>query len=266
MPELPEVETVKNQISTIIGSEISNVIISDKKLKNGVPHSVKLAINNKIINITRKGKYLLFHLSNGYIIGHLGMTGKFYLTPEKKEDKHAHVSLELNNDNKVFYLTYVDARRFGFMDYVKTPQEHKSYNSLGEDALLISGAELFKLKDNQKIKSFLLDQHKISGIGNIYADEILFVTKVLPTSISKTLSLETFTHIIKESKKILLQSIKNGGSTIQSYTSVNGQKGNNQMSLKVYGRAGKPCLFCSTKLSSDVIGGRSTVFCSTCQK
>jgi formamidopyrimidine-DNA glycosylase len=270
MPELPEVETTIRGLKPIIGSIIINIKINTPKLRFIIPKKMSLLTKVEILEIKRRGKFIIFLLSNNHaIILHLGMSGRLRLFEANKfeQKKHDHFILRTNQDH---LLAFNDARRFGFVDYGKTTNmfEKKYILRLGLDALGINlnGKYLLSRISNTAvpIKQILLDQKIIAGIGNIYASEILFNAQISPLVGGRELSLNECKKIIISTKIILKKAIKHGGSTLRDYVSVDGTVGNFQSNFQVYGQEGKK-IFGKT-IKKIVQYGRSTYYCPDLQK
>mgnify|MGYP001494130672 FL=1 len=289
MPELPEVEVVKRSLeSKIINSIIKKVQINDHKLRYKVKREiVKKLTGKKIKKIKRRSKFLIFEINKTYLmLVHLGMTGKFfledrnkkkfktsfyYLLDYQKDQKHNRVIFFLSKNRK---LIYNDVRKFGFIklykfsDYIRISH----LKNLGPEPLEKKwNFKYFKnyiVNKKRNIKNILMDQRFVSGLGNIYVNEILFLSGVRPCSEVKELKDFKIKKIIKNSKMILKKSIKLGGSTIKDFSSENGKKGVFQEHLKIYGRKGKKCsnVDCNTNIVRIVISNRATFFCKKCQK
>jgi len=270
MPELPEVETIIRGLKPMIGSTIINIKINTPKLRFIIPKNISLLTKVKIIDIKRRGKFIIFLLSNDYtIILHLGMSGRLRLFEVSKfeQKKHDHFVLRTNQDH---LLVFNDTRRFGFIDYGKTKNmfEKKYILRLGREALgkNLNGKYLLLKISNTivPIKQILLDQQIIAGIGNIYASEILFNARISPLVRGKDLSLNECDMIIVSTKIILKKAIKYGGSTLRDYVSADGTLGNFQSNFKVYNREGKKMLGKTVK--KIVQFGRSTYYCPDLQR
>ena len=287
MPELPEVEIVKQSLAKKIQKKkIKKVIITNRNLRFKIPLKFEELLENKIIKkVTRFSKYIILNFCNGsFCIIHLGMSGTIHLI--KKNDlnkftnasfynssslpkKHNHVEIHFK-DLKVIYN---DPRRFGFFKFIDSRE-------MLEDKLSHLGPEPFSksfdlkyllkyfLNKKKDIKSFLLDQKFVSGIGNIYASEILFFCKINPTIFAMKLSKKKCENIISYSKKVLNKAIKKGGSSIRDFRDTTGKSGNFQKEFKVYQRENLNCLRskCDGKIKKIFISNRSTFFCNTCQK
>ena len=270
MPELPEVETTIKGLKPIIRSTIINIKINTPKLRFIIPKNISLLTKVKIIDIKRKGKFIIFLLSNNHsIILHLGMSGRLRLFEinKFKQKKHDHLVLRTNQDH---LLVFNDARRFGFVDYGKTKNmfEKKYILRLGVDALAknLNAKYLFSKISNTMvpIKQILLNQQIIAGIGNIYASEILFNARISPLTEGKDLRLNDCKKIIISTKIILKKAIKYGGSTLRDYVSVDGTLGNFQSNFQVYNQEGNKIF--GKNIKKIVQYGRSTYYCPQLQK
>ena len=289
MPELPEVEVVKRSLkSKILNSIIKKVQINDHNLRYKVEKIIgKKLVGKKIQKIKRRSKFLIFEINKSYLmLVHLGMTGKFFFVDQKKkkfktsfyyfldyqkDQKHNRVIFFLSKNRK---LIYNDVRKFGFIklyklsDYIRISH----LKNLGPEPLEKKwNFKYFKnyiVNKKRNIKNILMDQRFVSGLGNIYVNEILFLSGVRPCSEVKELKDFKIKKIIKNSKMILKKSIKLGGSTIKDFSSENGKKGVFQEHLKIYGRKGKKCsnVDCNTTVVRFVISNRATFFCKKCQK
>ena len=272
MPELPEVETVKNVLIPIVkGRKILKIDVLRMSTIEGNPEEFALNLQNEIfLDVTRIGKYLIFHLTNDKVfISHLRMEGKYYELDEKDQDsKYARVVFHLDNKHK---LCYDDSRCFGIMKL----SNEASFKD--EEMIAKLGPEPFDVKDinslvkktkniRKPIKSTLLDQTLITGLGNIYVDEVLFACKIHPLTPANLITKNEWDLIIKNSVRILNDAITQGGSTIKSYHPGKDIDGNFQTRLKVYGKSGENCPNCGATLRFIKVGGRGTTFCPICQK
>lgn len=273
MPELPEVETVVRGLrSKVVGRIIRKVnIYYENIIEYPDICSFQEKIKNQKINeINRYGKWIIFVLDNYYLLSHLRMEGKYFLKSKGATlEKHEHVSFVLDNDME---LRYMDVRKFGKMQLI----EKENINKIGP--FLEMGLEPWDKKLNTlylkekflrkklPIKSCLLDQRIIVGIGNIYADEILFLSKINPLKEANSLSLEELERIIDNTKLVLEKAIEKGGTTIRSYTSLNGIHGLFQQELYVHSKEGQKCLICGSDILKIKVGGRGTYYCPKCQK
>lgn len=271
MPELPEVETVKNGLKNkVLNKKITNC----KILYEGIiayPQKEKFIneiIGQTINNIHRRGKFLLFELDYYYLVSHLRMEGKYFIKKlEEKFNKHDHIIFTLDEKEN---LCYNDTRKFGKMHLVKkdelniTPISKLGLEPWDENLNIKYLKEKFNKK--KAIKTLLLDQSIITGIGNIYADEILFLSKINPEKEGYKLTNKNLTDIIENTKIILEKAIESGGTTIHSYTSVDGIHGRFQQELLVHNKKGSPCPNCKKEILKIVVNGRGTYYCPKCQK
>lgn len=273
MPELPEVETVKETLKKlVIGKKIVNVTINyDNIIEYPIVDTFKKEIINETINdIKRRGKWLVFDLDKYYLLSHLRMEGKYFFKQKSDEHlKHEHVIFHFSDKTE---LRYLDSRKFGKMHLIEKNKAYnqKPLNELGlepwDEKLSI---EYLKEKYKNKklpIKTVILDQSIIVGIGNIYADEILFLSKINPLKKSFELNDEELSNIIKYTKEILDNAILNGGTTIRSYESSEGVHGRFQQNLLVHNRENDECPNCYDKIVKIKVGGRGTYYCPNCQK
>lgn len=272
MPELPEVETIKNYIKPLIeGDSFISSEIHHRKLRINIPENFEeVIINNKILSVIRKAKYIIINLNNNIsILFHFGMTGNITIYDKKpKKDKHDHVVLKLASQK---YLSFNDQRKFGLVTYIKSNNlaNSKFFTHLGIEPLdnRFNGQYLKKIIANKavEIKKFIMEQKNIVGVGNIYAAEALFLSKINPLLAANEISLKECTLLCKNIKSILLKAIEKGGSTIKNYKSADGNSGYFQYEFNVYGRANKPCNACKTPIKRLVQSGRSTFYCPKCQ-
>ena len=289
MPELPEVEVVKRSLKRkILNSIIKKVQIKDYKLRYKVEKEISIKlVGKKIKNIKRKSKFLIFEINSSYLmLVHLGMTGKFFFIDQNKEkfktsfyyflnyqrdQKHNRVIFFLNKNRK---LIYNDVRKFGFIKLYELNQIKRisHLNNLGPEPFEKKwNFKYFKdyiINRKRNIKNILMDQKFVSGLGNIYVNEILFLSGVRPSRVVKKLENFEIEKIIKYSKIILKDSIKLGGSTIKDFSSENGKKGVFQQYFKIYGRKDKKCsnIDCNNNVIKITISNRATFFCRRCQK
>lgn len=262
MPELPEVETVKNKISPyIVGKTIRD--IKTFYSKYAVLDCIK---NEKINSIERRGKYLIFVLDDYYMISHLRMEGKYFIKENPVKEKHDLVFFEFDG----FTLIYNDVRKFGMFYLFDKKTDICSIEPLskvGKEPFDMKKEELYSLLHNKKehIKTLLLDQSIISGLGNIYVDEVLFKSRLSPLKEGKDITLGDCESIIKYSIETLNDAIKNGGSTIRSFESFNGETGHFQSHLLVHSREMERCKVCGNIIQKIRVNGRGTYYCPTCQ-
>ena len=269
MPELPEVETVKRTLKKeVLNKKILSVsiywdnIIAYPEIKT-FDDKIK---NQTIINIDRYGKWLMFELNDYYLLSHLRMEGKYFIRKtEDEKEKHQHVLIHFTDGTD---LRYSDTRKFGKMYLIKKENifNEKPLKNLGLepwDKRLTP--QYLKEKFHKKhIKKELLDQSIIVGIGNIYANEILFKSKINPLEVATELTNKDYQNIINNTKDILSEAIEKGGTTIKSYTSSEGVHGRFQSHLLVHGK--EKCPKCNNKIEKITVGGRGTYYCEKCQR
>ena len=287
MPELPEVEIVKQSLAKKIQQKkIKKVIIKNRNLRFKIPLKFEELLQNKIIKkVTRFSKYLILNFSDSsFCLIHLGMSGtihlikkdnlnkftntSFYNSPNLPK-KHNHVEIQF----KDLKIIYNDPRRFGFFKFIDNKQDLiDRFSHLGPEPFYKNFDLKYLLKyflnKKKDIKSFLLDQKFVSGIGNIYASEILFRSKINPSRHGMNLSKVDCKKIIFFSRSVLNKAIKKGGSSIRDFKNISGENGNFQKEFKVYQRENLNCLRnkCNGKIKKIFISNRSTFFCNTCQK
>ncbi|CAJ2232298.1 DNA-formamidopyrimidine glycosylase [Companilactobacillus paralimentarius] len=272
MPEMPEVETVRRSlISQVKGRKITHVEIRYPDLITGdVDQFVEFVTGATISDVGRRAKFLLIHLDNGYtIISHLRMEGKYRISADPSAiDKHSHAIFTLDNGQKMIYN---DVRKFGRMQLWNTDElsENKSLKKLGPEPLstefTFQNLKPRIMRHHKDIKTVLLDQSVMSGLGNIYVDEVLWQVKLHPETPANHLSDEDIQKIIEASNQEMDKGIAAGGSSIRTYVDATGHKGNMQNNLKVYGKEGTPCPRCGTEIVKIKVGGRGTHFCPKCQ-
>jgi len=266
MPELPEVETISRDLrKSLLGKQITDVCIhnsavirepSAEKFKKGL-------IGLRIKNILRKAKILILELSNGKsLVIHLKMTGQLVYPGEGKTSR---VVFKLSNHKQ---LDFNDQRLFAELRLLDDWHDLPFIQNLGPEPLDLTLSEFKeKLKHKRtKIKPLLMDQKFISGIGNIYAAEILFAARISPLRPGESLTDKETVLLLQELKNILTKAIRYGGSSVDDYVRLSGKRGEFVKFHKVYGRENKPCFFCKTLIKKINLGGRGTYFCPKCQK
>lgn len=270
MPELPEVETVKRILEkALVGSTIKDIEVLKKRIIHGdVEHFRSQLIGQTYTRISRVGKYLVFHLTNDLVIlSHLRMEGKYIeIDHDQPLSRFARVVIHLSDGRRI---CYDDSRQFGTME-LRTEQDYlssKSLTVLGDEPFNIDKETFYKRikKTNKTIKEAILDQSIITGLGNIYADEVLYITKIHPRFPAKLLTREQTDAIVDQSIVVLNKAIAAGGSTIRSYQSARGVTGYFQQQLLAYGRHYQTCEICNHKFKKIRVGGRGTTYCPYCQ-
>lgn len=272
MPEIAEVETVRNTLKRLIlNKKIVDVkIIYPKIIESNISDFRKILQGRQIIDIDRRGKWLMFDLEDYYLLSHLRMEGKFFVKNSDEEIvKHEHIIISFEDHTD---LRYHDTRKFGRMNLVKKIDinnvEAIKKQGIEANSKDLNKNYLYERIHNKKIpiKTLLLDQTIISGLGNIYANEVLFASRINPQRLGCNISLDECQSIVNSSIKIINEAIENGGTTIKSYTSSLGVTGRFQSHLMVHKKEHEPCKICNTLIENIKIGGRSTYFCPKCQK
>lgn len=270
MPELPEVETVRR----VLTQKVVNLTITDIKVKyeniitGDVTEFKKNLIGKKIIGLSRLGKFLIFNLDEGNLVSHLRMEGKYFYSNEDLDNKHVHIIFYFDNG---YSLYYQDVRKFGRMEYKSNDDLYTTspLKNVGIDPILNKKIDYRLIYDkivsrNVAIKVTLLDQSIIAGLGNIYVDEVLFLAKVNPHRESDKVTYDEVKAIVDSSVMILFKAIECKGTTIRSYTSELGVEGSFQNFLNVHTKT--VCPVCHNKLTKDKVNGRSTYYCTMCER
>jgi len=271
MPELPEVETIRlGLLKKIKGKKITDLEIRVPKLINlDLQNFKKQLIGAEINNVKRRAKLIIIELSNNkFLIIHLKLTGQ--LIYNGTEEKTTRAIFYFDNGKK---LIFNDWRKFGYFKLISTSELEKFLQKqnfgpepLEKDFTFKKFQEILSKKSRSKIKPFLMNQANIAGLGNIYTDESLFDSQILPTRIINTLTLKEKKRLYESIKKILQKAIKYQGSSVDAYLNACGEKGGFVPHLKVYRRTGEKCFRCGSIIKRTVLGGRSTHFCPSCQK
>lgn len=273
MPELPEVETIRKTLKNLVlNKEIKDIEVYWGKIikhPDDVEHFKQIIVGQKIRDVKRKGKFLIFELDTDMLVSHLRMEGKYSVDQTGIErDKHTHVIFDFTDGTS---LQYNDVRKFGTM-HVFTKEEYlsvKPLNQLGPDPFEANYKLAYLkerlLKTTRHIKSALLDQTIIAGLGNIYVDEVLFKSNIHPKKRANTLSDKEIELIFKYTYDILNEAVKQGGTTIRSYVNGEGEMGLFQQELYVYGQENKSCKICGDVIEKFKLSGRGTHICPTCQ-
>jgi formamidopyrimidine-DNA glycosylase len=270
MPELPEVETTRRGILPYLqGKKILKVLVRESRLRWEVPAALAQDVAGQMVTaVERRGKYILLRTRKGAVLIHLGMSGSLRLAVVGEPlKKHDHVDFILASGR---CLRYHDPRRFGCILWITgDPAQHPLLAELGPEPLSpeFSAAYLQQkaVDRTTPIKSFIMDSHVVTGVGNIYANEALFAAGIDPARAAASLSLEQAQSLVREIKIVLDRAITVGGTTLRDFLQSDGKPGYFAQSLKVYGRAGQPCVSCMTPLKESRLGQRTTVFCPRCQ-
>ncbi|TCI48787.1 DNA-formamidopyrimidine glycosylase [Exiguobacterium sp. SH3S2] len=274
MPELPEVETVCRRLRPFVsGKTIQDVDVRDAKIIRGHEADVwvQQLIGETMVDVERRGKFILFKLTNGYLVSHLRMEGKFFPHSEVVDPvKHTHVVFTFTDGTS---LHYNDVRKFGTMElrtndelFVTPPLSLLALEPFDPEVTAETLHARLKRMNVRAIKTALLDQSIFVGLGNIYVDETLFRARIHPTRPAASLSLTEVETVRQEAVAVLLEAIERGGSTIRSYTNPDGEAGTFQETLYVYGQTGEPCNNCGRPIEKMKLGGRGTHYCPHCQQ
>ncbi len=271
MPELPEVETTRRGIAPHIqGQCVTKIIVRNPNLRYGVPKNLSKEFVGQTVNaVERRGKYLLFTSDAGAMMVHLGMSGSLrYLATALAPGKHDHVDIMFNNHG---CLRFHDPRRFGSVLWLPQGEpEHKLLANIGPEPLSddFNGNYLLKRAQGRRtaVKNLIMDSNVVAGVGNIYANEALFMARIHPLRAAGRISLKRYQVLVTEIKQVLQAAIASGGSTLRDFVNSDGKPGYFAFEHKVYGRDGQPCQSCGAKLKLVRLGQRATVYCGRCQR
>lgn len=271
MPELPEVQTIcQGMMPHVLYQRIASVVIRQTRLRWPVPDDLGETLQGKTVtSIYRRGKYILLDTGQGTLLIHLGMSGRITILPRHK-DSEAHDHLDIIFEAGQL-LRFTDPRRFGCLLWVEgDPLEHPLLNKLGPEPLTeaFDGEYLYEkgCRRYTPIKSFIMNSEIVAGIGNIYANEALFHARIDPQASCGTLSLGQYQQLVSAIKKVLVEAIECGGTTLKDFFSSDGTPGYFSQKLHVYGRANQPCLICKSLLKQFQLNQRATVYCPQCQE
>ncbi len=270
MPELPEVETTRRGIEPCLtGHAILRLVVYERRLRWPVPAGLEQRLRGQTIAaVDRRAKYLLIRFERGTLIVHLGMSGSLRLVESTAPRlKHDHIELQLANG---LNLRYCDPRRFGSWLWTEeNPAIHPLLKDLGPEPLeqQFTASYLFGRVRNRKqgVKTLIMDNHIVVGVGNIYATESLFLAGIHPQRSGASLSLDDCRRIVRQIRSILGKAIRKGGTTLRDFVGGDGKPGYFAQQLLAYGREGEPCKHCGTTLQGIRQGQRATVFCPVCQ-
>jgi formamidopyrimidine-DNA glycosylase len=257
VPELPEVETVVRSLQSVAGRRIQNIEIRQKRILRG---KLDAARGKRIVEVTRRGKFIVFRLDTGYLLVHLGMTGKLLLDGEITKHTHAIFTLDRG------VMLYTDSRQFGRIEFRRDLPER--VEALGPEPLLISFDDFHAalLARKTQMKALLLNQRFLAGIGNIYADEALFRAGIHPRANSSRISRARSQKLHAAIQQVLAEAIAAKGSSISDYVDSEGRKGSFQEQHLVYQRTGEPCSQCGAPIKRTLVAQRGTHYCAKCQK
>ena len=271
MPELPEVETVRRSLELHLeGRVITSVGAEPVQLRRPLdPEKLSRLVGSRLVGFRRRGKFLLIRLEpEGTILVHLGMTGRLQIAaPSEPRLPHNHLVLGLDDGRE---LRYADVRRFGLVDWLPPGAEatDRSLSRLGIEPLDPALSEVLPplmYARRAPVKALLMDQRLVAGVGNIYAAEALWRSRIRPTRAGNRTSLARLATLARNVQEVLGEAIAQGGTTLRDYATPEGEFGYFAVKLEVYGRQGEPCRCCGATLRAKVIGGRTTVWCGRCQ-
>ncbi|MFV1997185.1 MAG: bifunctional DNA-formamidopyrimidine glycosylase/DNA-(apurinic or apyrimidinic site) lyase [Acidiferrobacterales bacterium] len=276
MPELPEVETTRRGIQpALMGKTVTNVIVREPRLRWPVPKTLgKHLIGQTITDVGRRGKYLLLEAAAGHVIIHLGMSGSLCIVDANTTPrKHDHVDIILDSGRS---LRLHDPRRFGAVLWTREdPARHKLLSSLGPEPIttdnsddVFNGDYLYHKSRGRRraVREFIMDSHIVVGIGNIYANEALFLAGIDPRRGAGRISRPRYRRLATAIRDTLLRAIDAGGTTLRDFSNADGNPGYFQQTLNVYGRQGQKCPNCGNKIARQTLHGRSLFYCARCQR
>lgn len=269
MPELPEVEVSRQGITPhLTGRTIKRIELRQPKLRWPIPDAVHLAAGEAILGVRRRAKYLLIDTAPGSLIIHLGMSGALRVLPSTQSYlKHDHVVLQLDSGQS---LRLNDPRRFGALLWQPQGETSSVFAKLGPEPLTdaFDGQRLYQLSRSRKspVKTFIMDNAVVVGVGNIYATEALFAVGIDPRRAAGRISLARYVVLAAAIKRVLSSAILQGGTSLKDFTQADGKPGYFKQELLVYGRTGEPCVRCATPLKSVQLGQRTSVYCPGCQR
>jgi formamidopyrimidine-DNA glycosylase len=270
MPELPEVEITGRGIAPhVIGKKITRVVVRERRLRERIADNfVKKLQGQQVQSVVRRAKYLIIQLETGALLIHLGMSGTLRIL-HKDQPPRAHDHVDVHFMHGVI-LRFNDPRRFGLIQWCLDPMIHPRLSTLGVEPLTRAFNANYLLQYarhcRQPVKSMVMDQKCVVGVGNIYAQESLFYAGISPLQIANTITLAQWQRLVVEIKRILRQAIAKGGTTLKDFMHADGKPGYFRLVLAVYGREKEPCKQCQSLLKMCKIQGRTTCYCSRCQK
>lgn len=269
MPELPEVETTKRGLEPyLVQQRIESICVRQNKLRFLVPEEIQQLVGQPILRLVRRAKYLLVETPTGTALWHLGMSGSLRIVEHHcAANKHDHIDWLLSNGK---ILRYHDPRRFGALLFFPLNTPIQPLLHLGPEPLTaeFTAEQLWQRSRHKKqpIKTFIMDNSVVVGVGNIYANESLFLAGIRPQTAAGKLSLARLTNLVTVIKEVLAAAIQQGGTTLRDFVSAEGKPGYFAQQLFVYGRAGQPCLRCHSTLCEIRLAQRSCVYCPKCQR
>jgi formamidopyrimidine-DNA glycosylase len=268
LPELPEVETTRRGIEPFLENEvIESVEVRNGHLRWPVSNEICKLESQKVYQILRRGKYIILELDTGAILIHLGMSGSMRIEePDSELKKHDHVIFYLSSEKQI---RFNDPRRFGSILWSNCWHEHTLINKLGPEPLSeeFNADYLYRIakKRKQTIKQFIMNSQVVVGVGNIYANEALYMAGIHPLRKANQISLKCMQIFVEKIKLVLLNAIQQGGTSLRDFVGSDGKPGYFKQQLFVYGRGGLECSCCAQELVEIRINNRTTVFCKKCQ-
>lgn len=273
MPELPEVETIKRQLTKeIIGEKIAQVWYDRPKILRPTPKEFTDGVVGKVIvDVQRRAKLLIIELSSkesrSYVVSHLRLSGRLLVRHQNDTpDDYVHATLKFDSNKE---LRFAEARLFGYLQYVEDKRAlDEVFKNFGPEFFDLVEETFFAIlaTTRKAIKSLLMDQQKIAGIGNIYANDALYLAGIHPETPANEISKEKAEELFSALKKVLEEGLKTGGASDQWYRQIHGEKGHYQEHFKIYGKTGQSCDNCGTTIKRIVVGGRGTFICPQCQR
>lgn len=271
MPELPEVETTRRGIAPhVTGASVTAIEIRQPQLRWPVSAEIVECLpGQRLASVERRAKYLLLNFDQGVLLIHLGMSGNLRVVkPGQPVAKHDHIDISFDNG---WVLRYTDPRRFGAVLWTVEPvYQHKLLKALGPEPLSpdFTGQRLFQLSrgKQQAVKTYIMDNGVVVGVGNIYANEALFQSGIDPRRAAGNISKARYQVLADNIKIVLGKAIEQGGTTLRDFVGGDGKPGYFKQELKAYGRGGEPCVVCNTTLKEVKLGQRASVYCPKCQR
>src|SRR5699024_1450674 len=269
MPELPEVETTKEGIAPyLVGKKITQVVVRQPQLRWPIPAEVQELKNVEVFSVLRRAKFILINNAAGQVLQHLGMTGTLRILPQGvPPEKQDHVHIRLSSGK---ILRYTDPRMFRAVLCAAVGEQHAMLAHLGPEPLseAFTGSYLHSkaASRRQAVKTFIMDNKIVVGVGNIYAQEALFKAGIHPSRAAGRISKARYDKLRQAIVEVLQAALKAGGTTLKDFTKADGQPGYFQQELAVYGKGGQPCTVCGAELKKATHGQRSTVYCGQCQR
>lgn len=270
MPELPEVETTRRGIAPhLLDETVVQVIVRNPQLRWPVTTSLNKKLQGeKIVKVSRRGKYILLQVERGTTLIHLGMSGSLRIVDANMPaEKHDHIDIVVSSGK---CLRFHDPRRFGSVVWAgKQPLQHKLLQNLGPEPFSeeFTGDYIYtkSRQRNQAIKTFIMDSHLVVGVGNIYASESLFRSGIHPKRAAGKVAMHRYRNLVESIREVLNEAIDNGGTTLRDFVNSEGIPGYFAQELNVYGRKNEPCYSCNTPIRQITLGQRSTFYCPECQ-